>query len=69
MEYEKVLLERELQSNFPNADIVASKNTICLDNISEDELERLKYITYVKEYKIGDKVYDTLQANLEHSNL
>lgn len=69
MEYEKVLLERELQSNFPNADIVTSKNTIFLDNVSEDELERLKYITYVKEYKIGDIVYDTLQANLEHSNL
>jgi len=69
MEYEKILLERELQCCFTGAEIEINKNEIILNNVMENDLEKLQYLTYICSYSIAGETYNTLQAKLEYSSL
>ena len=65
MEYEKKLMKRELKTLFPFSYVEINNKETRVKNIAPDESNKLKGLTFYKEYEIDGTWHNTYQGAIE----
>ena len=58
MEYEKAMMKREIVTMFPHAIPMLDQRESVITNLREEDLASLYWLTFIREYKIGNEWYD-----------
>ena len=65
MEYEKAMMKREIVTMFPHAIPMLDQRESVITNLREEDLASLYWLTFIREYKIGNEWYETYQCRVE----
>jgi hypothetical protein len=68
MEYEKVMMKREIETMFPHALPLLDQREPIITNLKEEDLNRLYWLTFIIEYKIGEEWHETYQCRVERDD-
>lgn len=67
MEYEKVLMEREIKTLLPHAKTVLVNNEWRLDNLRSEDARQLPKLTFILEYEVDGNTQKTYQGFVEQT--
>ena len=68
MEYEKVMMKREIEIMFPNAIPLLDQREPVIANLEEEDFSKLQWLTFISEYKIGEEWHETYQCRVERDD-
>ena len=68
MEYEKKMMKREIECIFPHAIPMLNQRDPVISNLREEDLQKLYWLTFISEYKIGNEWKETYQCCVERDD-
>lgn len=65
MEYEKDMMKREIKTMFPHAIPKLDQREPTINNLREEDIPKLYWLTFISGYKVGDVWKETYQCRVE----